>query len=103
MAAAFTVYSHNQRKKFLDHKSERRNKYATAYVRTLFNAWELLSTGTFHVDVRDTEIEDTCRRFRAGGFTIGEVIDTCAQWEARVEAAGESGRRERPREAYGFG
>jgi predicted nucleotidyltransferase len=52
VASAFTGYAHNQRKKLLDDKDKRRNKYATAYVRTLYNAWELLSTGTFHVDVR---------------------------------------------------
>jgi uncharacterized protein len=90
VASAFTGYAHNQRKKLLEDKDKRRNKYATAYVRTLYNAWELLSTGTFHVDVRGTEIEQTCRRFRAGEYTLGEVIDVCATWETRVKEACEN-------------
>lgn len=85
--AAFCGYGWNQRKKFLDDKDQRRSKYATAYLRTLYNAWNLLSTGTFRLDVRGTEIEATCRRFRAGDYTVGEVIDTCATWEAKVNEA----------------
>jgi uncharacterized protein len=90
VASAFIGYAHNQRKKLLEDKDKRRNKYATAYVRTLYNAWELLSTGTFHVDVRGTEIEQTCRRFRAGEYRLGEVIDVCATWETRVKEACEN-------------
>jgi hypothetical protein len=92
VASAFIGYAHNQRKKLLEDKDKRRNKYATACVRTLYNAWELLSTGTFHVDVRGTAIESMCRRFRAGEYTLGEVIDVCAAWETRVREACENNR-----------
>lgn len=84
---AFIGYGLNQRKKFLDDKDKRRAKYATAYVRSLFNAWQLLSTGTFDVDIRHTEIYETCRKFRRGDFTTGEVVNTCEEWEAKVRAA----------------
>lgn len=84
---AFLGYGWNQRKKFLEEKDKRPNKYAAAFLRVLYNAWELLSTGTFQVDLRGTEIYDTVRRFRNGEYTRGEVIDACYTWQTRVEDA----------------
>ena len=72
---AFMGYSHNQRKKFLDAKDDRPNKYAIAYTRTL---WQLISMclfGDYSIkldsEVRTKRIE----RYRKGDYTIGEVID----------------------------
>lgn len=84
---AFVGYGKNQQKKFLADSEVRPAKYATAYVRSLFGAWQLLTTGWFDLDIRNTEIEPVCRKFRAGNYTKGEVIDTCALWEERVRAA----------------
>src|SRR5258708_39655389 len=84
---AFIGYGLNQRKKYLDDKDRRAPKYATAYVRTLFNAWELLTFGTFSVDIRNTEVYETAKRFRAGEATPGEVIQTCIEWQTRVDEA----------------
>lgn len=84
---AFVGYGLNQRKKFLDDKDNRREKYAVAYLRTLYNALELLKTGTFSVRMVDTEIFPTLVRWRKGEFETGEVIDTTAQWANKVEWA----------------
>lgn len=84
---AFRGYGASQRKKFLDDKDGRAPKYATAYLRTLYNAWELLTTGTFHVDMTESSVFETLQRFRRGEFEIGEVIQICADMEKKVEAA----------------
>lgn len=84
---AFVGYGLNQRKKFLEAKDGRPHKYAAAYLRTLFNAWELLRTGTFTVRIADTEIGPTVRRFKEGDYTVGEVVQTCHDWQWIVEEA----------------
>lgn len=84
---AFIGYGINQRKKFLDKTDARANKYATAYLRVLFNCWELLGTGTFSVDISQTEVYTQCRKFKEGDFTHGEVIEACWQMETRCLTA----------------
>lgn len=84
---AFVGYGHNQRTKFIEEKDGRPNKFAAAYLRSLYNGWELLSTGTFTVKISETPIGYTVRRFKNGEFTFGEVIDTCRTWEAKVKQA----------------
>lgn len=84
---AFIGYGFNQRKKFLEDKDSRAPKYAAAFLRVLYNAWELLSTGSFTVDLRSTVIYDTVKRFKEGDYTRGEVIDACYLWQTRVEDA----------------
>lgn len=81
---AFIGYGLNQRKKFFDNKDKRAPKYATAYLRTLYNAWELLSTGTFHVNLEGSPVYEQCKRFKAGDYTHGEVIQSCWDWETKV-------------------
>ena len=84
---AFIGYGLNQRKKFLDDKDKRKDKYAVAYLRTLYNAWELLSTGYFHVDMRGTPVYDDLWRFKRGEYQAGEVIDKALYWEKKVKDA----------------
>lgn len=86
---AFIGYGLNQRKKFLDNKDNRKNKYATAYLRTLYQAWELLTTGTFTVRVADSEVGNSLKRFKSGSYDIGEVINRCMFWENKVREAAE--------------
>lgn len=81
---AFIGYGLNQRKKFFDNKDQRAPKYATAYLRVLYNAWELLSEGIFSVDMSKTPIYDDLKRFKSGDYTAGEVIDKCFYWETQV-------------------
>lgn len=84
---AFIGYGRNQRKKFLEEKDNRPNKFAAAYLRSLVNAQELLRTGTFTVKISEHPMGPTIRRFKEGNYSFGEVIDTCRSWEAKVRAA----------------
>ena len=90
---AFVGYGLNQRKKFFDDKDKRASKYAVAYLRTLFNAYELLTTGTFTTRVIDTEIGQTLKRWKTLSSTeilqnhSGEVIELCLKWEKKVREA----------------
>jgi len=82
---AFIGYGMNQRKKFLDNTDNRAPKYAAAYLRTLYQGWELMTTGTFTVRIADTQIGETARRFKNGNFTsFGEVIDECNKWQDKM-------------------
>jgi len=77
---AFVGYGLNQRKKFLDKKDNRQNKYAVAYIRTLYNLIELLDTENFNVKIpygnnRYGNFKDTLIKYKAGQFKFGEVID----------------------------
>ncbi len=88
---AFIGYGLNQRKKFLERKDERPNKYAAAYARSLYNALELLTSGTFTIRIGDIKpIGDTVRKFKNGDYKIGDVIETCVYLEERVRAAYEA-------------
>lgn len=84
---AFIGYGLNQRKKFLDAKDQRPQKYACAYLRTLYQGWELLSTGTFTVRIADTEVGETLRRWKSGNWKLGEVMEVCAEYEKKVREA----------------
>lgn len=84
---AFIGYGLNQRKKFLEDKDKRAPKFAAAYLRSLYNAYELLSTGTFTIRVADTEIGEKVRAFKYGEYTVGEVMQICWDWEQKVRQA----------------
>lgn len=81
---AFIGYGINQRTKFFANKDNRGPKYAAAYLRVLYQAQELLRTGTFTIRVADTEIGETLKRFKAGEYTPGEVIQATFEMETRV-------------------
>lgn len=81
---AFIGYGLNQRKKFFDNKDNRAPKYATAYLRVLYNAWELLSTGTFSVNMKNTPVFESLKKYKSGEYTPGDVIDKCFYWETQV-------------------
>lgn len=84
---AFVGYGLNQRKKFLEAKDGGPEKFAVAYARTLIQAHELLSTGTFTIRIGDTEHGPMLLRWKFGNFTYGEVIQFCKEWEDRVREA----------------
>jgi uncharacterized protein len=90
---AFIGYGLNQRKKFFDDKDKRAAKYAVAYLRVLYQAEELLKTGTFTVRIADTEIGETLKKWKAMSSVeildkhSGEVIEQCLYWEKRVREA----------------
>lgn len=72
---AFTGYSLNQRKKFLDDKDGRKYKYALAYIRTLYNLFDYLSTGNFSLKIDNQERKNTLIEIRDGRMSDGEIID----------------------------
>ena len=90
---AFIGYSHNQRKKLLEGKDARPHKYAAAYLRVLYQAWELLETGTFTIRIADTPLGDYIRAVKnkdtSGGYdlSVGAVINKCAELESMVRTA----------------
>lgn len=84
---AFVGYGRNQQKKFLDGKDGRPNKFAVAYARSLFNAHELLTTGTFTINIGSSEFGKMLREWKAGNYKMGDVIDTCYELETKVNAA----------------
>lgn len=92
---AFIGYGLNQRKKFFDNKDQRAAKYAVAYLRTLYNAWELLSTGTFTIRIADVpELGAKLAEWKKAGAEAmldpkrqGEVIELTAIWEKKVREA----------------
>lgn len=84
---AFIGYGLNQRKKFLEKKDNRSEKYAVAYLRTLIQAEELLRTGTFSVDMSKSSEFETLKRWKGGDCEPGEVIQKCVEWERDVLAA----------------
>ena len=77
---SFIRYSENQRKKFLDKKDGRPEKYAAACVRVLHNLSELLETGTFTVRIAGTSAGETIARIKGGGVRTGEIIDLAEGW-----------------------
>lgn len=92
---AFVGYGVNQRKKMLEDKDARPHKYAAAYLRVLYNAYELLTTSTFTIRIIDTPVGETVKRFKEGNFQKGEVIDVCEHWQKEVEKIA----KENPRDA----
>lgn len=78
---AFVGYGLNQRKKFLNEKDNRPNKFAAAYLRSLVCGYYLLKEGTFPVNISHLSIGDTIKRFKEGNYSLGEVMDTCKAWE----------------------
>jgi uncharacterized protein len=84
---AFVGYGLNQRKKMLEDKDARWHKYATAYLRTLCQAEQLLTQGVLRVDFRTHEEYQTLLMFRNRMVSPGAVIDKCAEWQYRVEDA----------------
>lgn len=98
---AFTGYGRNQRTKMLDDRDGKAGKFAVAWLRTLYNAAELLRFGTFELSVIGTPIEKVTRMWKTGHsqltkpgkdvrLTNGEVIDTCAEYEGIASYAYET-------------
>ena len=87
---AFIGYSTNQRTKMLDKKDKRPHKFAIAYLRTLYNLNDLLTTGSFSLEVKDNYFKSMLIDIRdkyenEGEFDIGNIINTA---EKLTEKAG---------------
>jgi uncharacterized protein len=84
---AFIGYGLNQRKKFLEEKDKRPHKYAVAYLRTLVQAYYLLTFEKLIIDMSQTEEFETLKRFKKGDYEVGEVIQKTWDWENKVKKA----------------
>lgn len=71
---AFTGYSLNQRKKFLDDKDSRRLKFAVAYIRTLFNLMDLFLKGSFTLEVSGPG-KEILQQIKEGLLSDGDIIN----------------------------
>lgn len=87
---SFIGYGLNQRKKFLDNKDNRASKYAVAYMRTLYQAHQLLYKGTFTIKISETPIGDMLREWKYGNPDPGEIISECIKMEKLVRSVYES-------------
>lgn len=87
---AFTSYGRNQQKKMLAEETfSRWRKYGQAWIRVLWQAEQLLLTGTLPIDFRGTEFESFLLTLRAATATItmGDVVDVAKSLEERVKVA----------------
>jgi hypothetical protein len=87
IATSFIGYGHNQRKKLLEDKDDKPNKFASAYLRVLIQAEELLNTGNMRVDMRDHKHYDTLLDIRNNKLSHGEIIDICIIYEDLIRKA----------------
>lgn len=87
---AFIGYGLNQRKKLLDGKDSRPNKFAVAYLRVLCQAERLLVHKVLMVDFTRHPEFQTLMMFRNGMCSTGSIINKCLEWQDRVEQAAES-------------
>ena len=78
-------YATNQRKKFLDNKELRMNKYAASYIRTLFQCFCFLENGEYPVDMSPYPIVYSfLKRIREGDYEPGEIIDQAFFYESVI-------------------
>ena len=84
---AFVGYGHNQRKKMLDKKDSRERKYAVAYLRTLQNLYDLLTTGKFSLEIKDEDFKDELHLLKYGTdkLNTGYVINRAEQLVEKCE------------------
>jgi hypothetical protein len=83
---AFVGYGLDQRRRFLDKSDGRQDKYACAYIRTLYNLIQLLETGDFSVEIKEPEIRKTLISYKSGNYKTGEVVDK-AEWLTKLATA----------------
>jgi hypothetical protein len=83
---AFLQYAGNQRRKMLDKKDSRPEKYAASYLRVLYYLCELLGKGTFSLDITGSPIGETLHRIKEGDYRTGEVIDLGEHWTEAATA-----------------
>lgn len=93
---AFTGYGYNQRKKFLDNKDNRANKYAVAWLRTLILAHELFTEGTMTLDLTGHPEFERLYEWKYGMWRLGEVMDVTDTWVKKVHEAFDKHEKKAP-------
>lgn len=84
---AFTGYGLNQRKKMLDNHLGRWEKYAVAYLRTLYNLNHLLVSYDFALFVPQGSFKELLLRVKSSQISSGEVIDIAQKLENQAKTA----------------
>jgi hypothetical protein len=88
---AFSGYAHNQEKKFLVGREGRPQKFAVAYLRSLWQARELLTTGVLPVKVYDPDFERALRELKhmeaLTPAVIGKVMEEASRLQDQVDYA----------------
>lgn len=87
---AFRGYGMAQRRRMQGGEGDARDrKYACAWLRTLYNACDLLATGSFSMDVTGTKIEPILRQWRNldEPFSQAEATALCEVWEGELDRA----------------
>ena len=89
-------YSKNQQKKFLNPKSEqeekRKWKFATAYIRSLYSAIDILQNKSFSIKLDDGSFKGKTRfarlkNIRNGCYSEGEIVDIWVDLQEKLQDA----------------
>ena len=83
-------YASNQRSKLMKEGDfDRINKYASAYIRVLFNGYQLLKHGDFEIAIGeiDHDISDVVKAAKTGSLSRGEILDLALEWEDKLKKA----------------
>jgi len=80
---SFIGYGLNQRKKMLDNKDNRWEKYGAAYVRQLVYLRDLLKTRDYSFVITDPELKEIIWEIKKKKWSPGKIIDYC--WKVRAE------------------
>lgn len=92
---AFKGYSNNQRKKMFDkdisQKGHRWEKFAIAYVRTLWQGTCLFETGILPIEVLPLMKRDLMK-IKNGKLSKGEAVDLALDWEVKIDEAYEQNK-----------
>lgn len=82
-------YGANQRTKFIEDKDKRGNKYATAWLRTVYQAYSLFTSGNYPVDFTHTPVYTDLLRIKAGTVSRSQALEICEKWESNLKRAAE--------------
>ncbi len=89
---SYRGYAHNQRKKMFEptggvRGGERKDKFAVAYCRALWQGVTLLTQGELRLWLPTDDFRDFLRRIKAGNYRTSEVIDVAEVLESRLVTA----------------
>ena len=80
---SYLGYARSQ-KRMLTQKKGNLKKVSVAYLRVLFQGYELLSTGRISVNTDNTEIGETLKNWKFSNFDVNEVLKECDIMENRL-------------------
>lgn len=84
-------YALDQKKKLQKYaipEHRRKNtKFASAYIRMLYLGHQILREGDFRLNLEDSPIFEQIKKYRAGEYTVSEVIKSGEEWETELKDA----------------